>query len=1099
MRFHQPVGVIQQNNFFVNNITNSNNSNNNNNNNNNINNGNHQESPRSISDIRTNNQLSRVNVTTNETIFDCHGNETNDNVTENVATRNCLNNLHAIIKNTTTNNNTNNTNNFDNFNNSTISGNTTSGTTVFGNIVKTKNESKYFNNYFGNQQQHQQTTTNNTIQHNNNNNDNENRTLLVGTLDLTEENLTKFITSSTTYDNCVTNQSYNEQNSLSTIQQQRRGNLIKLDLESNYMTKYEGPFQGVDNNSAGCSTESSPVDSLLDDQELVSPAPSSCADLSSPDQQDLQQRNYPRGIINPNYPGFQHLAHTLAEHFVDHHHFEPSSDSDLSEDFDFDVAFRVRNLDNVNIMNDNNNNDNINIHNNSNAMEFDKNIDLNQHNKKPQNGNFNENVVTMVECLAKECDADNRNCASAEATDEKRDYQPDLIKNITETISTNGSFNLNPPADTDKCNLSLSLESSSSTVDIIGDFGKEIEKEIGLIVSGYMTNATADIKSSQKSIHSSKAQSSLGAISKMGDAVLSSVEEKIIVNKDSVESSDRFEAVLKAIDIESSLIPTAIVKPKYQKLAFDERQLPIIGSTDDDSSWFNNSSGNTPSSTTTTITTTPRKVQKHLPNFDRRSQKSFSTKHTRKLVDYTVSDKEAINSLRHSEKDIDCSVSNSCNFNNQVSNSVAIVQPLKKNDMNTNCFDKHLDHSQLNVDSKNSSMSDKHEQNLLRNNSKINNQNITSLNSLHDYGNNNNLNIDSKSLDVKYIFDVYNIETALPVIDLEAIETHLMAAKEEEQKRKNDREAIRRRLAMGEEDDYFTNLAAVRPIRKPNLQSRMQNGKNLQICFMNEAASDTESSDSETCPKLSQGDSYKNRKKSLRKQKIKRPTTLSLGPPLSDNNFFTHQARLQIEARMALAQAKDMAHMQMEMERQKQRMSPITELVHKTLDKVGMKIPEDKRRMSRQMLTVMNVAQLQIIVNELHTYIETLNEALVKYLMDRDDLHMKQDSMLIDIEDITRYLVEKEEANTTTTATSTSTTTSAANTINGNNNKISQSQQLRHIDPKTALAKRTTRISPSTSITSLSSKKSLVVNGNGGGSVITSISKERNEQQRLHL
>lgn len=32
------------------------------------------------------------------------------------------------------------------------------------------------------------------------------------------------------------------------------------------------------------------------------------------------------------------------------------------------------------------------------------------------------------------------------------------------------------------------------------------------------------------------------------------------------------------------------------------------------------------------------------------------------------------------------------------------------------------------------------------------------------------------------IFDVYNIETALPVIDLEAIETHLMAAKEEEQK-----------------------------------------------------------------------------------------------------------------------------------------------------------------------------------------------------------------------------------------------------------------------------------------------------------------------------
>lgn len=43
--------------------------------------------------------------------------------------------------------------------------------------------------------------------------------------------------------------------------------------------------------------------------------------------------------------------------------------------------------------------------------------------------------------------------------------------------------------------------------------------------------------------------------------------------------------------------------------------------------------------------------------------------------------------------------------------------------------------------------------------------------------------------------------------------------------RKHDREAIRRRLAMGEEDDYLA--AAHRPIRKPNLQSRLQNGKCL--------------------------------------------------------------------------------------------------------------------------------------------------------------------------------------------------------------------------------------------------------------------------------
>ena len=36
--------------------------------------------------------------------------------------------------------------------------------------------------------------------------------------------------------------------------------------------------------------------------------------------------------------------------------------------------------------------------------------------------------------------------------------------------------------------------------------------------------------------------------------------------------------------------------------------------------------------------------------------------------------------------------------------------------------------------------------------------------------------------------------------------------------------------------------------------------------------------------------------------------------------------------------------------------------------------------------------------------LSVLNEGLVKFLMNRDDLHMEQDSMLVDIEDLTRYL-----------------------------------------------------------------------------------------------
>lgn len=92
--------------------------------------------------------------------------------------------------------------------------------------------------------------------------------------------------------------------------------------------------------------------------------------MSSPDTHELREviTRYPRGIINPNYPGFQHLAHTLSEHFIDHHqrqhhhHFEQQlSDSELSDEVDFDVlAYRSGNLVNVNIMSDSNNNDNIN-------------------------------------------------------------------------------------------------------------------------------------------------------------------------------------------------------------------------------------------------------------------------------------------------------------------------------------------------------------------------------------------------------------------------------------------------------------------------------------------------------------------------------------------------------------------------------------------------------------------------------------------------------------------------------------------------------------------------------------------------------------------
>uniref|UniRef100_A0A0P4W4B7 Schwannomin interacting protein 1 C-terminal domain-containing protein n=1 Tax=Scylla olivacea TaxID=85551 RepID=A0A0P4W4B7_SCYOL len=201
-------------------------------------------------------------------------------------------------------------------------------------------------------------------------------------------------------------------------------------------------------------------------------------------------------------------------------------------------------------------------------------------------------------------------------------------------------------------------------------------------------------------------------------------------------------------------------------------------------------------------------------------------------------------------------------------------------------------------------------------------------------------------------------------------------------RRRNDREEIRRKLAMGLDEDQTTD----RPHRKPSLHSRLQSGMNLQICFMNETASDCESQCSDT-------ESTQDRE--VDSEQVSTTSANS-------------KAQLQQEARLALAQAKEMARMQMEIEKQSRKKSPIAEVVRASFNKIGVPFPDSKRRISRQILTDMNVAQLQVIVNDLHTQIESLNEDLVTFLMERDDLHMEQDSMLVDIEDLTKHIGAKE-------------------------------------------------------------------------------------------
>ncbi|XP_005742223.1 schwannomin-interacting protein 1 isoform X4 [Maylandia zebra] len=217
---------------------------------------------------------------------------------------------------------------------------------------------------------------------------------------------------------------------------------------------------------------------------------------------------------------------------------------------------------------------------------------------------------------------------------------------------------------------------------------------------------------------------------------------------------------------------------------------------------------------------------------------------------------------------------------------------------------------------------------------------------------------------------------------------------------KNERESIRQKLALGSFfDDGPGIYTSCSKSGKPSLSSRLQSGMNLQICFVNDSGSDKDSDadDSKTetsldtplSPMSKQSSSYSDR-----------DTTEDDSESLEDMDFLSRQKKLQAEAKLALAMAKPMAKMQVEVEKQNRKKSPVADLlphmphISECLMKRSLK-PTDLRDMT--------VGQLQVIVNDLHSQIESLNEELVQLLLIRDELHMEQDAMLVDIEDLTRH------------------------------------------------------------------------------------------------
>ena len=118
----------------------------------------------------------------------------------------------------------------------------------------------------------------------------------------------------------------------------------------------------------------------------------------------------------------------------------------------------------------------------------------------------------------------------------------------------------------------------------------------------------------------------------------------------------------------------------------------------------------------------------------------------------------------------------------------------------------------------------------------------------------------------------------------------------------------------------------------------------------------------------------------------------------ASNTFAVYVHKIQVEARKKLKQAKWEAKASLELDRENR------DFIAEVVNLLGITLNASKKKckLNRQILTNLNIAQLQVILNFLLSKIENLNEKLVDYLMVRDELVMEQDSLLTDIEDITK-------------------------------------------------------------------------------------------------
>lgn len=251
-----------------------------------------------------------------------------------------------------------------------------------------------------------------------------------------------------------------------------------------------------------------------------------------------------------------------------------------------------------------------------------------------------------------------------------------------------------------------------------------------------------------------------------------------------------------------------------------------------------------------------------------------------------------------------------------------------------------------------------------------------------------------------------------------------------------DRKELRRRLSLDsdhDEDEIGSQISA--RIRRSILRERLNQRQNLQICFMQDdgTSGDMDSDDvddgEEDAPgvriptsgysKVGEQENENTHPvsnkmtKDEENVKVTHPSNILsqlISSFSSKNNesecirknfasFDEYHKQIHAEAKKALKSAKEMAKMQMQLEREQSKASRVLGIPPDPVSSHPHPVPS-----SHSDLTSMTRMQLRLLITKIVNRTEQLNVSLLRMLEERDELHMEQDSLLVDIQDMTQFL-----------------------------------------------------------------------------------------------